>query len=198
MFLYSGRLPRKHKCLKKEQLEVRVNIRDALQETLNKQTLKEWLIDNAEDVIERSRPGFHEEEVDSTTVCVDGVNFLVRFTVGLKEKRVIEELISIGVDSYSENVISNKSFIPAQTTRSVSQSDVTEQINDALEFKGLDILIDKKIKERRYKLIEERQELYNKILVDSKNTKQPEWLNDIIHIEEAGHDLLTLTIIQPL
>jgi hypothetical protein len=81
MFLYSGRLPRKHKCLKKEQLEVRVNIRDALQETLNKQTLKEWLIDNAEDVIERSRPGFHEEEVDSTTVCVDGDNFLVRFTM---------------------------------------------------------------------------------------------------------------------
>jgi hypothetical protein len=67
-----------------------------------------------------------------------------------------------------------------------------------LTFKGLDKLIDGKIKERRIKLIEERQELYNKILVDSKDTKQPDWLNDIIHIEEAGHDLLTLTIIQPL
>ncbi|MBK8699800.1 MAG: hypothetical protein IPN29_09795 [Saprospiraceae bacterium] len=55
-----------------------------------------------------------------------------------------------------------------------------------------------KIKERRFKLIEERQELYNKILIESKDAKQPAWLNDIIHIEEAGHDLLTLTIIQPL
>ena len=125
-------------------------------------------------------------------------NFLVRFTVGLKEKRVIEELISIAVDSYSEKAIPNINFIPAQTIRSLSHTDVTEQINDALAFKGLDKLIDQKIKERRIKLIEERQELYNKILVDSKDTKQPDWLNDIIHIEEAGHDLLTLTIIHPL
>ena len=125
-------------------------------------------------------------------------NFLVRFTVGLKEKRVIEELISIAVDSYSEKAIANTNFTPAQTTRSIAQADVTEQINDALAFNGLDKLIDGKIKERRIKLIEERQELYNKILVDSKDTKQPDWLNDIIHIEEAGHDLLTLTIIQPL
>lgn len=125
-------------------------------------------------------------------------NFLVRFTVGLKEKRVIEELISIAVDSYSEKALPNTNFTPAQTTRSMAQADVTEQINDALSFNGLDRLIDGKIKERRIKLIEERQELYNKILVDSKDTKQPDWLNDIIHIEEAGHDLLTLTIIQPL
>ena len=125
-------------------------------------------------------------------------NFLVRFTVGLKEKRVIEELISIAVDSYSETSLHNTNFTPAQTTRSIAQADLTEQINDALSFNGLEKLIDGKIKERRIKLIEERQELYNKILVDSKDTKQPDWLNDIIHIEETGHDLLTLTIIQPL
>jgi superfamily II DNA or RNA helicase len=125
-------------------------------------------------------------------------NFLVRFTVGLKEKRVIEELISIAVNSYSEKVLPNTNFTPAQTTRSTSQADVTEQIKDALAFQGLDKLIDGKIIERKIKLIEERQELYNKILVDSKDTIQPDWLNDIIHIEEAGYDLLTLTIIQPL
>lgn len=125
-------------------------------------------------------------------------NFLVRFTVGIKEKRVIEELISIAVNSYSEKVLPNTNFTPAQTIRSISQPDITEQINDALAFQGLDKLIDGKIIERKIKLIEERQELYNKILVDSKDTKQPDWLNDIIHIEEAGYDLLTLTIIQPL
>jgi hypothetical protein len=125
-------------------------------------------------------------------------HFLVRFTVGIKEKRVIEELISIAVDSYSEKNIPNSYFTPAQTTRNLSQTDVTEQLNDALSFKDLDKLIDAKIRERRIKLIEERQELYNKILLDSKDSKQPDWLNDIIHIEEAGHDLLTLTIVQPL
>jgi hypothetical protein len=64
-----------------ERMEVRVNIMAALAERLHKQSLEEWLIDNAEDVIEQSRPGFHEEDVDSTTVCVDSEDFLVRFTM---------------------------------------------------------------------------------------------------------------------
>jgi hypothetical protein len=64
-----------------EGMEVRVNIMAALGERLHKQSLEEWLIDNAEDVIEQSRPGFHEEEVESTTVCVDGEDFLVRFSM---------------------------------------------------------------------------------------------------------------------
>lgn len=138
---------------------------------------------------------FFSAEVEAVTWQY---NFLVRFTVGLKEKRVIEELITIAVDSYSEKAIPNKSFTAAQTTRNLSQSDLTEQINDALAFKELDKLVEQNVKERRLKLIEERQELYNKILIESKDAKQPAWLNDIIHIEEAGHDLLTLTIIQPL
>lgn len=138
---------------------------------------------------------FFSSEVDTVVYLY---NFLVRYTVGLKEKRVIEELITIAVDSYSEKALSNTQFTPAQTTRSLSQSDLTEQINEALNFHGLHQLIDARIKDRRFKLIEERQELYKKILVESKNTEQPAWLDDIIHIEEAGHDLLTITIIQPL
>jgi hypothetical protein len=138
---------------------------------------------------------FFSSEVDTVVYLY---NFLVRYTVGLKEKRVIEELITIAVDSYSEKALSNTQYTPAQTTRSLSQSDLTEQINEALNFSGLDQLIEARIKERRFKLIEERQELYKKILVESKNTEQPAWLDDIIHIEEAGHDLLTITIIQPL
>ena len=138
---------------------------------------------------------FFCKEVESV---VYHYNFLVRFTVGLKEKRVIEELISIAVDCYLEKELPNSVFIPAQTTRSISQTDLTEQVNEALSFKSLDKLIEGRIKERRFKLIEERQELYKKILVESKNTEQPTWLDDIIYIEEAGHDLLTVTIIQPL
>lgn len=138
---------------------------------------------------------FFCNEVDTV---VYQYNFLVRYTVGLKEKRVIEELISLAVDSYSEKILSVSSFIPAQTTRNLSQADLTEKINEALSLPGLDKIIQVKIAERRMKLIEERQELYKKILVESKNTEQPTWLDDIIYIEEAGHDLLTLTIIQPL
>jgi len=138
---------------------------------------------------------FFCNEVDTV---VYQYNFLVRYTVGLKEKRVIEELISLAVDSYSEKILPVSSFIPAQTTRNLSQADLTEKINEALSLPGLDKIIQVKIAERRMKLIEERQELYKKILVESKNTEQPTWLDDIVYIEEAGHDLLTLTIIQPL
>lgn len=138
---------------------------------------------------------FFCKEVDTV---VYQYNFLVRYTVGLKEKRVIEELINLAVDSYSEKTLPESGFIPAQTTRNLSQADLTEKINEALSLPGLDKIIQGKISERRMKLIEERQELYKKILVESKNTEQPTWLDDIIYIEEAGHDLLTLTIIQPL
>jgi len=34
--------------------------------------------------------------------------------------------------------------------------------------------------------------------VDSMKIDQPTWLDDIIHLEDAGYDLLTVTIIQPL
>jgi len=125
-------------------------------------------------------------------------NFLVRFTVGLHEKRVIEELITIAVDSYAEKILPQTQFNPAQTTRCLTQADLTEQINEALSYSVLNQLIDSKIKDRRVKLIEERKELYKKILVESKDTRQPAWLDDIIYIEEAGYDLLTVTIIQPL
>jgi len=125
-------------------------------------------------------------------------NFLVRYTAGLKEKRVIEELLTITIESYSGKAILNTVFKPAQTTRSLSQSDLADTIRDALSYSNLDQIVREKIRVRRLKLIEERQELYKKILVESKNTDQPAWLDDIIHIEDAGYDLLTVTIIQPL
>jgi hypothetical protein len=138
---------------------------------------------------------FFSEQVETV---VYQYNFLVRYIVGLKEKRVIEELITIAIDSYSEKPIPHENIIPANTTRSLSLTDLSDYIQQALNFPNLDNLIQKKIGERKLKLIEERQELYKKILIDSMKTDQPSWLDEIIYLEEAGYDLLTLTIIQPL
>lgn len=138
---------------------------------------------------------FYSKEVDAVAYQY---HFLVRFTVGLKDKRVIEELISFVIDSYSEKVLPLQTVSPGGTTQTLSQADLTEHIKDALNFPTLEKIMQQKVAERRMKLIEERQELYKKILVESKNTDQPTWLDDIIYIEEAGHDLLTITIIQPL
>jgi SNF2 family DNA or RNA helicase len=138
---------------------------------------------------------FFSDEVESVHYHY---NFLVRYTVGIKEKRVIEELVSLTIDSYSDKEISNINFSPATTTRNLSQSDFTEYINEALQLANLDKIIQDKIEVLRFKLINERQELYKKILIESKNSSQPTWLDDIIYIEKAGYDLLTVTIIQPL
>lgn len=125
-------------------------------------------------------------------------NFLIRYTAGLKEKRVIEELMTISIDSYTGKTIQNSVFKPGQTTRNLLQPELAETLREALSFNRLDQIVREKILERRLILIDERQELYKKILVESKNTDQPAWLDDIIHIEDAGYDLLTITIIQPL
>jgi hypothetical protein len=79
----------------------------------------------------------------------------------------------------------------------MTQSELSEYLIDALKHESLGKLIDSKIKERRQNLIEERRELYKKILIDSKNADQPEWLDEMIYIEEAGFDLLTATIVLP-
>ncbi len=94
---------------------------------------------------------FFCDEVDTV---VYQYNFLVRYTVGLKEKRVIEELITLAVDSYSEKILPVSNFVPAQTTRNLSQEDLTEKINEALSLPGLDKIIQVKIAERRMKLIQ--------------------------------------------
>lgn len=124
-------------------------------------------------------------------------NFLVRYTAGLKEKRVIEELIHLKIDSYTgrESILSD--LKPAMTTRVLSQNELREYLKDALQHESLQTIIDNKIKVRRQNLIEERRELYKKILIDSKNANQPEWLDEMIYIEEAGFDLLTTTIVLP-
>jgi SNF2 family DNA or RNA helicase len=124
-------------------------------------------------------------------------NILVRFTAGLKEKRVIEELIQIQIDSYSSKEIAISDLKPCMTTRTLSQGELSEYLKEALNHESLNNMIDNNIKKRRQKLIEERRELYKKILIDSKNANQPEWLDEMIYIEEAGFDLLTATIVLP-
>ena len=133
-----------------------------------------------------------------TETVVYRYNILVRFTAGLREKRVIEELLSVSVDSYTGTETVNINFRQDNTSRIPLPGELAEFVEDALSLSKLNTLIEKKIHDRRIELTDERKELYKKILVDSHNTEQPAWLDDIIHIENAGYDLLAITIILPL
>lgn len=133
-----------------------------------------------------------------TDTVVYSYSILVRFTAGLREKRVIEELMALSVDSYTGREAVSKNYHQDNTTRIPSPGDLAGHIADALSMDQLHPLIEKKIHDRRIELTDERKELYKKILVDSHNTEQPAWLYDIIHIENAGYDLLAVTVILPL
>ena len=128
-------------------------------------------------------------------------NVMVRFTVGLREKRVIEELLTFGFNGFDQVELDEKSLpllTPAVTTDAIDDLIFKEYIQEALEFPNFQNILQKKIEERRYKLIEERQELYRKIIKESDESQKSTWIDDIIYIEKAGADLLTVSIVLPL
>ena len=127
-------------------------------------------------------------------------NVLVRYTVGLKEKQVIEEMLTFGFDGYSQNELEEnfiKTLVPSPTTAVLSEEDFRDFMEEAINFPDFAKIMNRKIEERRLKLIAERQELYKKIIKESDNTNEASWIDDIIFIEKAGADLLTVTVVLP-
>lgn len=126
---------------------------------------------------------------------------LIRFTVGLKEKRVIEELLTIGFYGHPAREIpeAERSQLRAvKTTQAPGEDQVTEMVQMALGFAPYHATLPQKIEERRIRLIEERQALYKKIVRESAGTEQPVWLDDSIHVTLSGFDLLAVAIVFPL
>ncbi len=141
---------------------------------------------------------FYAEQVHSVSFIY---NVLVRYTVGLHEKQVIEEMLTFGFDGFSHDEIEEtllRSISPASTTQSLSEDDFKDLMTEALSFPGFGKIMENKIEQRRMKLISERQELYKKIIKESDNTEETTWIDDMIYIEKAGADLLTITVVLPL
>lgn len=128
-------------------------------------------------------------------------NVLVRYTVGLKEKQVIEEMLTFGFDGFNQKEMPEsfiKSLVPSTTTNELSEEDFKDFMDEAINFPDFKKIMNQKIEERRLKLIAERQELYKKIIKETDNTDEASWIDDIIYIEKAGADLLTITVVLPL
>jgi superfamily II DNA or RNA helicase len=128
-------------------------------------------------------------------------NVLVRFTVGLREKRVIEELLTFGFNGFDQKELDEKTIpalLPANTTETIEDELFREYIQMALEFPNFSKILEQKIELRRIKLITERQELYKKIIKESDDTQKTSWIDDMIYIEKAGADLLTVSIVLPI
>ena len=141
---------------------------------------------------------YYSDKVNS--VCFI-YNLLVRYTVGVKEKQVIEEMIAFGFDGFTGKEL-NDSFIrdltPATTTNTLSEEDFKDFLEEALNFQDLKRTVESKIENRKLSLIAERQELYKKIIKETDDTYESSWVDDMIYIEKAGADLLTVTVVLPL
>jgi superfamily II DNA or RNA helicase len=140
---------------------------------------------------------FISDEVEMITFIY---HILARFTIGHENKRVIEELITFGVNSFEETLIMNEQVLqinPATTTEARTKDEVKEAVEDALSLSVWEEYRDEAVKERKRKLTRERMELFKKIIIDSASSEQPEWLDNMIHIEDAGTDLLAVTVVYP-
>lgn len=135
-----------------------------------------------------------------TSVCML-YNVLVRYTVGLREKRVIEEMLTFGFDGFTQKELEEafiRKLAAANTTETLSESDFKDYMEEAINFPDFTKIVNQKIEERRLKLIAERQELYKKIIKETESTDEASWIDNEIFIDKAGADLLTITIVLPL
>lgn len=127
-------------------------------------------------------------------------NFLVRFTAGRIQKRVIEELITFGIDSFSKKTIpyeSLKEFTPTDSIEEVNNQQITEYLSLALDEKYYEKSFNSLLQQRKDDLINERMELARKIFKETDTSEDAEWVKEIMFIEEASIDLLTINIILP-
>jgi len=110
-------------------------------------------------------------------------------------------MLTFGFDGYSQNELEEsfiKTLVPSPTTEVLSEEDFRDLMEEAINFPDFAKIMNRKIEERRLKLIAERQELYKKIIKETDNTNEASWIDDIIFIEKAGADLLTITVVLPL
>lgn len=135
-----------------------------------------------------------------TSVCML-YNVLVRYTVGLREKRVIEEMLTFGFDGFTQKELEEafiRKLAAANTTETLSESDFKDYMEEAINFPDFTKIVNQKIEQRRLKLIAERQELYKKIIKETESTDEASWIDNEIFIDKAGADLLTITVVLPL
>ncbi len=128
-------------------------------------------------------------------------NVLVRYTVGVTQKRVIEELLTFGIDLLSKKQIDDKILTelgPANTSEVIDENHFKDLLKTSLEESLYLNIMNDTIEKRKVKLIHERQELAHKIIRETKSDDEAKWINELQQIELASSDILTITIVLPV
>ena len=141
--------------------------------------------------------GFYSDQVDTVTVIY---NALVRYSVGRTEKRVIEELITFGYDTFDQSQISPEKLItikPTMTTDQIDGEEFKHWLSEGLSENRYSTLLNKEVEQRRQELISESQELAKKVYRETKSDEDAKWVDEIMFIDTTSVDLLTITIVWP-
>lgn len=141
---------------------------------------------------------FYSDRVKGMTVIY---HILARFTIGIGEKRVLEELVQAGIDLFTDRQLTpdeSVSLTPSVSTTRPLPDQLREYYRDALNHPSLKSILQHAIDERRRSLINERLELQQKILKETYLPDESQWIREIAVVEEAGHDILAITAVLPL
>ncbi|MCX6251730.1 MAG: helicase-related protein [Bacteroidetes bacterium] len=140
---------------------------------------------------------YYSDQVRSVNIVYHA---LVRFTIGITDKRVIEEMVVFGIDLLTNRPLTKEqidTLNPSATHLRPLAEQLTEYYSKGLHHEKLEFLFQSSIDERRKSLIHERLELQQKILKETSSAEESAWIREIAVVEEASHDLLTLTVVLP-
>jgi len=140
---------------------------------------------------------YYSEKVKSVVFLY---NVLVRFTVGVTKKRVIEELITFGIDYLSKKQIDSEAFnqiMPTQTTEQLDEKHFRELLKAGLKDNFYTSIMNKSIEDKKLKLIQERQELAHKIIRETTSDDEAKWVKELQQIDLASLDVLSITVVMP-
>lgn len=141
---------------------------------------------------------YYSDQASAVTIIYHA---LVRFTIGISDKRVIEEMVVFAIDLMTNESLTKEQIErlnPSNTHLRPLAGQMTEYYSKGLHHEKLGFLFQSSIDERRKSLIHERIELQQKILQETSLPEESKWIREIAVVEEASRDLLTLTVVLPI
>lgn len=149
---------------------------------------------------------FSSSETYGRTVCIKTelakrisavYTFLARYTIHTKPVSIVEELLNVGLEIFTENRLGREEIdsllkaVPLPNDR--TEGEMKEDLKVAINKSGLDDLILQRANERCTELVIERKQI--KESLDKQAEK--EWLKGVDVISVASVDLLTVSLYYP-
>jgi len=156
-------------------------------------------------LIELIKQETFEPEIYGRTACIGNARarnvcatytFLVRYAVNTEPRSIVEEIINIGLELFTDRVL------PSEEVQSLLQAEprvlnrTEEELKDdlriALEKPNIQDLIDRRAEERRSLLSEERRKVR-----EALEKRRAKWVEGIDELSVASKDLLAVTLHYP-